>query len=1306
MTTTQFRSINFLNQTGDFDYDINLTVNNSTGYFEFGLSGNKNLTFKGQYGKIKDVNDNIIIGYVPDQELNIKGSIYSGKESLTIQDNLIYSNESNTGYNFNYFYLNPTGCSLDYNFSLTGGYTDFSSTVTTTKIKDFNIIVDSANNPFITKTLTGVLVNQNPNLEIKIFSGVVASRTDSYNLYGFPITFNNTGIYLIDSNTGLSASINDSFDVLFYTNFGNITKTVTISGEVIPLFFLFFDVTPAISGFPNIKTGYDQIFVNNPNNFSLSYGFVSGANVQLNLSYISGLTGDVTGFLSATGKFDGTLSGYLTGSGYLSSYVATGITFSGGNDFLNTTQFITDSGFYAQQFKVATGYSQGNYVITGYGLGSGYIYESIFATGKIRVLVTGQVPYVGGTAVSVNPYPFTGSGMAFNQNNSGFIATGIVDGYFPNLTRLFYTGEFTGIILNSGQYSGKNFIFKPASDSVSAFSGPYLLEATGYESGVGPSGKISPEFFTNFQEGYYTFTKNFTGIEGRVAVSDDTDIITGYLGIVQCATSEKRKYVGIAQDVFGDVSGSAYLSSCDANAFIPSGFIVTGKSNANATLYILTGKCEETGTLDENIPKFIVIRPTGVYELEPQNLEFGTSLPFDQQNFSLNNDTGVRTKIFGAGSGYFENVVGDCENLGRWEHLFSANEILVEKNVSDYIFNNTNFNLITLEDNGLNYFSDVYFKTTGIFEKFNFKLNTTNKPIQKSPARDIFYRFILSKKISNTAYSGFYESDFIKISNTIDFCTGLSQGDYRVKLKYINKNISPTGTPICRIPIQIVNIVDKNYYNKNNIDIFTGRLSDDFDTFRFRGSGYHHQANIFYTKDEVYGTQFLTTTGYTQKYLTDLYTAPLETYGNFSSLYNNSIIKAIQYSINELTGWSNSGIRNINIVTNHMALSGFSKNQFLDYIKDIYTNRRTIFNVLNCSNVNRNNDNFQSFDTMDEFLRDISTIGGGTYYNCSNNLKSNVDSYIGYNGLVPLNYQPVFATCNGFYPAGSQFDTTSGQEGIDIVPIPEVLPPIIPVVIDPVIVEVIPDEVEVPIVITTPGPVIPPPDPKKLEPPQISYGGGGSSSSKPADKPTKEDKSTCDKRNGKMQVTVTSASYTKKAKYKETADGCKCTSPGTITIEGTIENPNCIGSQVTISATARVTVEGALVIKGGSDTVDVLGKDGEPVPKQPGLNDKPMKPDVPGLDKKTISDPGSQFKSLDTVKMDPNVKGLDTHQITIKDPKTQTTTPPNPVKGLGDTKYTPSVESTKPGQLPEVKGITPGSYQPSVKGINPGGFTP
>jgi len=1193
MIATNFRSINFLNQTGNFDYNINLTVNNSTGYFEFGLSGNKNLIFKGQYGKIKDINDNIIIGYIPDQELNIKGNIYSGKESLSIEDNLIYSNISNTGYNFNYFYLNPINCSLDYNFSLTGAYTDFSSTVTTPKIKDFNILVDDANNPFTTQTLTGILINQNPNLEIKIFSGVATSKSDNYNLYGFPITFNDSGTYLITTNTGSDAFVNDTFDALFYTNFGNISKTITISGEVIPLFFLFLDVFPPISGFPNIQTGYDLIFVNNLKNYSVNYGFVSGANIQLSLSYISGLTGDVTGFLSATGKFDGTLSGYLTGSGYISSYVATGITFSGGNDFLNSTQFITDSGFYAQKFKIASGYYQENYVITGYGLGSGYVYESIFATGTVRILVTGEVPYVGGGAISVDPYPFIGVGTAYDQNNSGFLAQGTVDGYYLNMTRLFYTGELTGVILNNSQYSGKTFSYDPPKDSVYVSSKPYKILATGYESGIGNTGIVDGEFFMDLDQGYYTFIKKFSGVSGISRFADDEDVITGYLGILKCDLSSNRKYISNAEGLSGTVSGSAYLSLCDTNSTLPSGFIIKATSQNPTKLRLVTGECDETTEiLDEEVPKFIVIKPTGAYELKNRLLETGYNFPIDQEQYYITNQTGIRTHIFGAGSGYFSNVIGNCTNSGRWEHLFYANEIIVDKNISDYIVNNIKFDITSLEDDGRDYFSEVNFKVTGALEKFNLILNNNNIPINAYPARDIYYNLILSKKVED-GYSGLYENYYVNINNGVQFCTGLIQGDYKARVKYVNVSNGPTGTSVCRVPIQIVNILDKNYYNQNNIDLFTGYLVYDFDTYRFRGTGWHHQANMYYTRSEIYSTQFLTNTGWTENHRLNLYKASEQSQLPFA--YDNTIVKAIQYAVTGgITGWQSKAVKSINLITNNISLSGWDRNDFLNYIKSVNNNEQIIFNTLNCPNSNSLDSNFKSFDSSSEFLKDIAAAGGGTYYNCDNYF-STVDNYGGYAGLVPLTNQALYTTCNGYYPTDSQppigdeiisTDPRSGYLGITLPPT-QVIPVDPPVVIPPIpaieLPPIVPD-------IQIPGPVEDAPieaNPPLEEP--IFFVGGGGGSGGPGPSPNPKPPTKCDKRNEKITFTITSREWESSSVIN--GKPCKCQQQGVYVVKGTVSNPNCIAKNVKIDGTIRITDKYGNILKKyeGSTSVAVNG---------------------------------------------------------------------------------------------------------------------
>lgn len=1276
MITNKFRSINFLNQTGNFDYIIDLSINNNTGYFEFGLSGNKNLTFKGQYGKIKDVNDNVIIGYSPNQEFKVSGSIYSGKESLSFnQGFLAYSNISNTGYNFNHFYVDTIDCAINYNFNLIGEPTDFSTIVPTPKIKDYNIKIDAQDTPYTTQILTGKIINQNPNVEIRIFSGTVLDKTTSYDLYGFPITFYDTGTYFINTSTGIDVSVNDSFRALFYTNFGNIEKTITISGEIIPLFFLFFNVSPGISGFPNIQTGFDIISINSPENYSVNYGFVSGANVQVSLDYVSGLTGDVTGFFPATGKFTGILTGLLVGSGFLSNYVATGITFSGRNDFSDKIEFVTNSGFYAQKFKIATGYSQGNYVLTGYGLGSGYIYENIFATGKIKVLLTGEIPYVGGKVVSFNPYPFTGSGIAYNQNNSGFIATGIVDGFFPNVSTLFYTGALTGIVLNDQQYSGKNFTFTPPKDSVVVSSKRYAISATGYETGFGSTGIIDSAFFLNVDQGYYTISKKFTGVRAESKVQDGQDVITGYLGIIQCEISSNRKYIAVTSGLSGYVTGTGFFSLCDSESYLPSGFFVVSKTQEPSSLYLVTGDCEELdrAQLDQSIPKFIVIKPTGEYELEFKNLETGNNYLLNEQQYFASR-SGIRTQVFGLGSGYFDNVVGDCTNLGRWEHIFSANEILVEKNVSDYILKQINFDLITLEDDGTNYFSEVKFDVTGKLEKIDLNLKSKNSPINFYQQRDIYYNLLLSKKIVD-GYSGFYESKYINIVNDLQFCTGLLIGSYKARVKYVNVSTSPTGTSICRVPIQIVNILDKNSYNQPNIDLFTGSLIYNFDAFRFYGTGWHHQSNIYYHNSsypyinppEIYGTQFLKNTGYTENHRLNLFKPSVKNFLGQHS-YNNTIVSAINHSVTGLTGWQENAVKNINLITNNISLSGWTKDNFLTYIKNINLNYQIIFNTIDCANTRELDSNFKSFDSTSEFLKDIATAGGGSYYNLASKFE----------GLVPFTNQPVYVTCNRYYPPSSQppidsiiynpptVDARPGHTGIEILP-PQTIPP------QPVLLPS-PPAIETPIVvpdIIIPGPIEDAPPNisqplKPIEPELLIIGGGGASpGTKPSPNPSP--KGTCSKRDLKLGLSVTSAAFSPEPKYQKTNNKCRCKKNGTFVIKGTITNPNCIGKNVIITGKVRIRDEFGNTKKTfeGTTTVALLGSGGESVPQEkpsPFDNAKPDPKLSPSLDDYKI--PITSSKGLDDYKIPitPS-KGLNDYKTSI-----------TPSKGLDDYKIIPKVE--------------------------------
>jgi len=1180
MNATDFKKINFLNQTGNFDYDISLTVSNFTGFFEFGLSGSgQNLSFNGQYGKLRDKSDNLLLGYISNQPLQVHGNIYSGKESLSVDGYSIYKNIENTGYNFNYFYLNPVNCEVEYFFSLTGEATDFNLSLSNKKIKNFNI-TGADGTTFSTKTLTGLILNQNPNLEIKIFSGIVLNKSDYYSLEGFPTSFYNSGQYLINTHTGEDALVNDLFQARFYTNFGIVDKTIQISGEVIPLFFLYFNILPEISGFPNIQTGFDRIFVNNIKNYYVSYGYVSGAQVQASLTYLQGLTGNVTGFLNATGNFSGYLSGFLTGSGFLSTFISeTGIKFSGFNDFLNSIQNVEESGFFAQKFDIATGYSQSNYYVSGFGLGSGIILKDIYGSGAQQVTYSGQIPYIGGLNVIFNPQSMIGTGRDVNEINEIIYPEGNLD--YTNVTnsiKILYTGILTGLVLDTGAYSLKTFNFEPIRTGKFTFES--FIPGTGLKSGISITGIVNPKFFIDMPFGYFEFTKKITGqVSGESRTQDETSIFTGIEDLFNCKPADKaRKYLATAFSNSGIiVSGSAFLSTC-YDGQIPSGFLVKFEKPGEEFYLILDkdDECEEPViVLDAEVPKWIVIKPTGIYELLINSGISGTNAPLNTDDSFFSENPSKQYQLFSNFSGKFQNVISDqCKNSGIWEQYFET-AVQLDERYSDFYIKKINVNLISLEDNGRDYPSEVYFKVNKN-ENYNFQLTQNNIVINSSPQRDLYLKLILSKKILD-GYSGFFETGYFQSFNNVSFCTGLSTGEYRAKIKYLNFDRSPKIRSLCRIPVQIANILDKNIYNKPNIDLFTGSglLSQRFYGFRYYGSGWHQQANVYYTKNSIYGHNFIT--GYTNTYRNMLYTPPfIDTAYNFTS--DRQLIKALDFTLTGLA-WSGSGIRNINLFTNRIALSGISRNNFLQYIKNINNSGRFTINVFDAPDFStrgkqdvwynttydnkvysetslENKLNVFSTDNFEPFLKDIAEIGGGTYYNLYG-LTHLRDLYsLNSLSIAPIFTEPMYAVCDGAYPAGSfptgdqpDVDTTPGQTGIDLVPI------IIPVI-----------PIPIPITggdgATPPGPDIPPaaeennpPDPESR--PRIGGGGGGGGGGGSSTGGTTSKPGCLNPSKYSINQSVGGLEWTTQPEYGLVGGKCKCKKQGLARAKITFTNPNC-----------------------------------------------------------------------------------------------------------------------------------------------------
>ena len=325
---------------------------------------------------------------------------------------------------------------------------------------------------------------------------------------------------------------------------------------------------------------------------------------------------------------------------------------------------------------------------------------------------------------------------------------------------------------------------------------------------------------------------------------------------------------------------------------------------------------------------------------------------------------------------------------------------------------------------------------------------------------------------------------------------------------------------------------------------------------------------MYYTRSEIYGTQFLTNTGWTENYRLDLYKASEQS--TFPFTYDNAIVKAIEYAVTGgITGWVANAVKNINLITNNISLSGWDRNDFLNYIKSINNDQQIIFNTLNCPNSNSLDGNFKSFDSSSEFLKDIATAGGGTYYNCDN-YSSTVDSYGGYAGLVPLTSQSLYTTCDGYYPSDSQppienqtvpTDSRSGYLGITLPPT-QVIPPNPPVVIPTIPPIKLPPTIPV---IQEPGepesaPSLPLP-PTRL--PGL-VGGGGTPGGKPKPTPTTQcgDRPS-DKRDAKITFFIKNRGW--KTLPTINGDPCKCQKEGVYEIKGTLSNQNCIPKNVKIN---------------------------------------------------------------------------------------------------------------------------------------------
>jgi len=707
MITSHFLKRNFLNQTGDFDFNWNISTNNVTGEVEFGVSGNKKYFYKLKSGEIYDAYNNILGSYVSGEIINLRNIIVNKKDTLYFNNEIQFYHKPTEiffdNHNYNYFFVNPKNCIVDFSFSLNGEDADLLIQAQNKRYRNENTDQDI-------QIITGRIYNSKPNLDIKIFNiNIIGNfNYELYNTY-FPLNFNNyIDIYFKPTSGDINYS-NKNIALNLDTNFGSLSTAIQITGEFIPLQFENFSVSPSS---PEI------LFTSNKfQDFNIIHGGNGESVLKFIIEYKSGTTGDITGYISGTGYYESYITGYVSGSGYVSKNLENSTIISGYNTYTKRMEYdiFPGNSIEVKKFVYATGNVSGNYIINATGFGTGYLYENVKSSGIVNKVVSGYASYLNSTIVPFNVNFFTGTGVGFDIDGTQLLITGeAISG--SGLATLRYQGGLTGINIPSEYLMQKTFtgdIGSRANQEI--ISNPYITSGFGYYTGIIITGEVNSDFFKNFHPGYYYFRKNSNNISGSGSYfqSIKIPILTGLESLLSNQTIPTG---------FIEYRLSGIITGSDS---VISGFLDYCSTGSNLIRYTITG--EDTGVSYfivnnskisniSNQLEFIYIHPTGLVEIENKNIE---NINYLTGNI---NGTGIRTRISHIGntpngSGYFSGlffVPGSDISSGSWIHKFNNSTNEVEEYYSQCYNSKISVNLNIQENTYFDQDSYLIFRFTGV----------------------------------------------------------------------------------------------------------------------------------------------------------------------------------------------------------------------------------------------------------------------------------------------------------------------------------------------------------------------------------------------------------------------------------------------------------------------------------------------------------------------------------------------------------------------------------------------------------------
>jgi len=367
-------------QTG-LSFNVDVAVDNLNGNCNLGFSGqNKNLNFKFDQGKIFDPENRLVYFYEANENINISGDISPNKYSYYINNDPICLNGNKTSYTISGYYVNTSNCSADSKVIIQGARPTYSLNLSPIfYITGINYLTGSINN--------------GNNLNFQIYSGSV-SIPEGFTIQNISNFVTNTGYFQINHYPITSGQLEDErlyeVQLNLFTNFGEVTENFTTTGSYSGYVNVNLDVSNISDFFTRtgIQTGLGNF---KDNNFSTTFSIISGslrsAPTELNkylhvkLEYSGGNTGNFNYNIFATGYRNDTITGFISGTGFLSkriSFAGTGYDDISG---ISRTGFIT--GVIGNSFAINGSTNQNVNIIY-----SGYINDYLVTTAS-RITISG-----------------------------------------------------------------------------------------------------------------------------------------------------------------------------------------------------------------------------------------------------------------------------------------------------------------------------------------------------------------------------------------------------------------------------------------------------------------------------------------------------------------------------------------------------------------------------------------------------------------------------------------------------------------------------------------------------------------------------------------------------------------------------------------------------------------------------------------------------------------------------------------------------------------------------------------------------